>query len=153
MQHHITTGKQASRVNITLDIATGGSQRKHELPLKLLAAGDFSHSKTTTALAMRPRHSINQDNFDETLAAIAPALSLQIPDSDDDNQTLSKVDLQFQRLRDFEPIHIIQQIPELKLLYAKRNLLMELQRLLSENSSLAQRLFDTLNQKPKVKSA
>ncbi len=31
-----------ARVNITLDVETGGARKKLELPLKMLALGDFS---------------------------------------------------------------------------------------------------------------
>ena len=34
-----------SRVNIKLDLHTGGAQKKVELPLKLLVVGDFSNRK------------------------------------------------------------------------------------------------------------
>jgi type VI secretion system protein ImpB len=40
-----------SRVSITLDLHTGGAQKKVELPLKLLVAGDFSAGKEQAPLA------------------------------------------------------------------------------------------------------
>ena len=40
-----------ARVNIKLDLVTGGAQKKVELPLKLLAVGDFSNGKARVTLA------------------------------------------------------------------------------------------------------
>lgn len=39
-----------ARVNIKLDLVTGGAQKKVELPLKLLSVGDFSNGKTQGTL-------------------------------------------------------------------------------------------------------
>jgi type VI secretion system protein ImpB len=38
-----------ARINLKLDLHTGGASKKTELPLKLLVAGDFSHGRS-------PRH-------------------------------------------------------------------------------------------------
>jgi type VI secretion system protein ImpB len=38
-----------ARINLKLDLHTGGASKKTELPLKLLVAGDFSHGQS-------PRH-------------------------------------------------------------------------------------------------
>ena len=40
-----------ARVNIKLDLHTGGAQKKVELPLKLLVMGDYSNGRETRALA------------------------------------------------------------------------------------------------------
>ena len=53
-----------ARVNITLDLETGGAKKKKELPLKVLALGDFSRGKTTGPVAERERIDINKNNFD-----------------------------------------------------------------------------------------
>ena len=34
-----------ARINISLDVETGGAKKKIELPLKMLVMGDFSNSK------------------------------------------------------------------------------------------------------------
>ena len=36
-----------SRINIKLDLHTGGAQKKVELPLKLLVTGDYSKTNAT----------------------------------------------------------------------------------------------------------
>ncbi len=42
-----------ARVNLKLDLHTGGGQKKVELPLKLLVAGDFSNGQEERPLSER----------------------------------------------------------------------------------------------------
>ncbi|EFA4527698.1 type VI secretion system contractile sheath small subunit, partial [Escherichia coli] len=42
-----------ARVNLKLDLHTGGGQKKVELPLKLLVAGDFSNGQEERPLLER----------------------------------------------------------------------------------------------------
>lgn len=61
-----------ARVNIKLDLHTGGAQKKVELPLKLLAVGDYSHGQDNRALSEREKININKNNFDSVLAEFSP---------------------------------------------------------------------------------
>lgn len=45
----------AARVNIKLDLHTGNAKKKVELPLKLLAVGDYSNGKEQRPLSERTR--------------------------------------------------------------------------------------------------
>lgn len=49
-----------SRVNLQLDLHTGGAGKKSELPLKLLAVGDFSNGKEQRSLSERNKININK---------------------------------------------------------------------------------------------
>jgi hypothetical protein len=62
----------SSRINISVDLHTGGAQKKVELPLKLLIAGDFSAGKSKDPLSARKKVSINKQNFDQVLADYHP---------------------------------------------------------------------------------
>ena len=44
-----------ARVNIKLDLHTGGASKKVELPLKLLVMGDYSNGQNTLALGERTK--------------------------------------------------------------------------------------------------
>ena len=44
-----------ARVNISLDLHTGGAQKRVELPLKLLVMGDYSAGQASGALAERKK--------------------------------------------------------------------------------------------------
>ena len=52
-----------ARINLRLDLHTGGSQKKVELPLKLLTVGDFSNGKENRPLSERDKKEINKNNF------------------------------------------------------------------------------------------
>ncbi|WP_199778838.1 type VI secretion system contractile sheath small subunit, partial [Cronobacter sakazakii] len=42
-----------ARINLKLNLHTGGAQKKVELPLKLLVTGDFSHGQERRPLSER----------------------------------------------------------------------------------------------------
>ncbi|WP_350307329.1 type VI secretion system contractile sheath small subunit, partial [Photorhabdus viridis] len=65
-----------SRINIKLDLHTGGAQKKVELPLKLLVMGNYSHGQEQRPLSERKKVSINKNNFDSVMAEFSPALNL-----------------------------------------------------------------------------
>ena len=52
-----------SRINIKLDLHTGGAQKKVELPLKLLVTGDYSNGQDKRDLAEKEKVNINKNNF------------------------------------------------------------------------------------------
>ncbi len=52
-----------ARINLKLDLHTGGASKKTERPLKLLVAGDFSHGQAipvSTPRSCSPRKSTPQ---------------------------------------------------------------------------------------------
>ena len=59
-----------ARVNLKLDLHTGGGQKTVELPLKLLVAGDFSNEQEERPLSARVKTDINKNNFNDVLADI-----------------------------------------------------------------------------------
>ena len=61
-----------ARVNIKLDLVTGGAQKKVELPLKLLSVGDFSNGKTQGTLSESEKINITLSNFNSVLADLNP---------------------------------------------------------------------------------
>jgi hypothetical protein len=69
-----------ARVNIRLDLHTGGAQKKVELPLKLMVMGDYSNGREQRALSARGKVNVNKLNFDSVLGEFNPQLG-DIPDS------------------------------------------------------------------------
>jgi len=67
-----------ARVNIKLDLHTGGAQKKVELPLKLLVMGDYSNGQDTRSLSDRAKVSIDKNNFDAVLADYKPQAKLAV---------------------------------------------------------------------------
>lgn len=124
-----------SRVSITLDLHTGGAQKKIELPLKLLVAGDFSAGREQAPLAERHKVSINRNNFDAVLADFAPDLRIEARNTLADDDMALPVNLSFRSMKDFEPERVARQIPELQALLAVRNLLRDLKSNLLDNGT------------------
>ncbi|CAN7728606.1 type VI secretion system contractile sheath small subunit [Pseudomonas solani] len=129
-----------ARVNIKLDLHTGGAQKKVELPLKLMLLGDYSNGREARPLSERSKVNINRNNFDSVLADFAPRLKLAVENTlaDDDSET--SVELAFQRMKDFEPEQVARQIPQLRALLAMRNLLRDLKSNLLDNATFRQEL-------------
>jgi len=124
-----------SRVQITLDLHTGGAQKKMELPLKLLVAGDFSAGKEQAPLAERKKIDINKRNFDSMLSDLNPELKFAAQNTLAGDGSDIPVSLSFRAMRDFHPEEVARQIPELKALLAARNLLRDLKSNLLDNGT------------------
>jgi len=112
------------RVNIVYRPATGDVKEEVELPLKILVMGDFTMSSDGRAVEDRTPFNIDKDNFDEVLAASDVKLQAVVPNklSDDPGAQLS-VNLDFKRMKDFDPDAIVEKVPELKKLMELREAL------------------------------
>lgn len=129
-----------ARVNITLDVETGGAKSKKELPMKLLVLGDFSHGQASGSIAEREPVSINRHNFNQILAAIQPKLTLSVPDRLQQEAEEMPVHLTFSDFAHFKPQHIVEQVPQLKRLMAMRNLLKDLKSCVIDNQAFRKAL-------------
>lgn len=112
------------RVNIVYRPATGDAKEEVELPLKILVMGDFTMSKDDRPVEDRTPVNIDKDNFDEVLAASDVKLQAVVPNrlSDDPDAQLS-INLDFKRMKDFNPDTIVEKVPELKKLMELRDAL------------------------------
>ena len=115
----------AARVNIKLDLHTGNAKKKVELPLKLLAVGDYSNGKEQRPLSERDKIDINKNNFNSVMAEFSPAVN-------------------FKSLKDFEPEQVAKNIPQLRVLLAMRNLLRDLKSNLLDNATFRRELENIL---------
>ena len=122
-----------ARVNIKLDLHTGGAQKKVELPLKLMVMGDYSNGKEQLPLSERGKININKNNVDSVLGEFSPGLKLVVENTLPDEAADTAVELSFQRLKDFEPEQVARQVPQLRALLAMRNLLRDLKSNLLDN--------------------
>lgn len=139
-----------ARVNITLDVETGGAKTKKELPLKLLVLGDFSHGKATGTIAQRERVSINKHNFNQVLADYTPELQVTVPNRIH-NQGDLNVQLQFNAFSDFKPEAIVERVPQLKKLMAMRNLLKDFKSCVIDNHTFRKELEKVMKDTTHVK--
>lgn len=141
-----------ARVNISLNLHTGGAQKKVELPLKLLSIGDFSNGKSAGALSERSKKNINKNNFNSVLSDLSPDVNLTIKNTLTGNGSEENIHLQFRDMKDFEPEQIARQIPQLKAMLAMRNLLRDLKSNILDNTTF-KREFEKILKDPALSDA
>lgn len=116
------------RINVTFKPATGGAQEEIELPLKLLAIGDYTHRRDERNVEDRKPISIDKLTFDEVLAKQELQLTLNVPNrlkDEHDTEELA-IQLRINSMKDFNPASLVGQVPELKKLMELRDALMAL---------------------------
>ncbi len=129
-----------ARINITLDVETEGARKKKELPLKFLSVGDFSRGKTTGPVEQRERLTINKNNFDQVMGDLAPKLTYTVEDRIRKDGSEMQVNFNFDAMKKFSPVEVVNQVPELQNLLAMRNLLKDLKSNLMDNTRFRREL-------------
>ncbi|PLR41866.1 type VI secretion system contractile sheath small subunit, partial [Chimaeribacter arupi] len=133
-----------ARVNIKLDLHTGGAQKKMELPLKLVVMGDYSNGQEHRPISEREKVSINKNNFNSVLAEFAPTVNLTVKNTLAGDGAEESVRLAFREMKDFEPEQVARQIPQLRAMLAMRNLLRDLKSNLLDNVTFRKELENIL---------
>ncbi|RTY57809.1 type VI secretion system contractile sheath small subunit [Pantoea sp. YU22] len=129
-----------ARINLKLDLHTGGANKKTELPLKLLIAGDFSHGQETAPLSERKKINVNKNNFNSALSEYFPKVNLTITNTLANDGSEENIHLGFRDMKDFTPEQVARQIPQLKAMLAMRNLLRDLKANLLDNQAFRKEL-------------
>lgn len=129
-----------ARINLKLSLHTGGAQKKIELPLKLLAMGDFSNGKESRPLSEREKINVNKNNFDSILSEFNPEVNLSVKNTLANSDSAENVKLNFSDIKDFEPEQVARQIPQLRAMLAMRNLLRDLKSNLLDNATFRKEL-------------
>ena len=129
-----------ARINLKLDLHTGGATKKTEFPLKLLVAGDFSNGQEDASLSERGKVNINKNNFDAVLSEYSPKINLTVKNTLADDGSEENISLAFQSMKDFTPEQVSRQIPQLKAMLSMRNLLRDLKANLLDNQAFRKEL-------------
>ena len=133
-----------ARINLKLNLHTGGAQKKVELPLKLLITGDFSNGKDNRQLSEREKVNVNKNNFNSVLAEFSPSVNFAVENTLAGEGAEENVRLTFREMKDFEPEQVARQIPQLKAMLAMRNLLRDLKSNLLDNVTFRKELENIL---------
>ena len=110
------------RINITYKAQVGDAQEERELPMKILAIGDYTGRPDERELEERDPINVDKDNFKAVMAEQNLGVEVSVPDRLSGDGDLG-VSLKFESLKDFEPAGIAKQIPELQDLLAMRDAL------------------------------
>lgn len=132
------------RVNIVYKPATDGAEEV-ELPLKILALGDYTGKPDDRPVEDRKPINIDKDNFEEVLEKHDVGVDLGVADklSGEDGAELS-VSLQFKSMKDFTPEGVLSQVPELQKLMELRNALTALKSPLGNKPAFRKQLQQML---------
>lgn len=141
-----------ARVNIKLDIDKGGAQKKVELPFKMLVLGDFSQKGDSTRLVDKEKINVNKDNFNQVMESMDLGLNMSVENKINPGGGDMKVDLKFKNIKDFSPLEIVKQVPQLSKLLAARNLVKDLKSNLMDNKEFRKKLEAIMSDKTAMDS-
>ena len=141
------------RVQITYDVETGGAIEMKELPFVVGVLGDFSGKPEEALPAIKNRKfvEIDLDNFDQVLAGMKPRLAYSIDNKLQDDGSKLGVELKFNKMEDFEPDNLVQQVEPLRKLVEARQKLSDLLSKMDGNEKLENILNDVLADASKQK--
>ena len=103
---------KAPRVQITYDVEVGDALENKELPFVMGVLGDYAGQNKESLARFKDRKfvQVDQDNFDDVLAGMAPRLALKVDNRLREDGSRLGVDLTFRRLEDFEPQNVARQV-------------------------------------------
>ncbi len=129
------------RVNITYEVELGGAMVMKELPFVVGIVSDLSGNpkKSLGRLKDRKFVEIDRDNFDDVLSSMSPRVQMRVDNTLTGEGELS-VELEFNKLSDFEPESIVNQVAPLKKLLEVRGKLKDLQSRAEGNDRLEEML-------------
>lgn len=115
---------RSPRVHISYDVETYGARKSVELPFVMGVISDLSGKSEVAKKDLKDRDftEFDVDNFDKRMAAIAPRAAF-IVDNEIEGEGKLGIDLTFNKMDDFEPGKIAENVPALaKLLEARKQL-------------------------------
>ena|SRR5215467_5822767 len=113
------------RINVMVEVQSDDGRKKVELPLRLLALGDYTGREDPTPIIEREPININKDNFDGVLRSLAVQADYVVTHGADGGDDTS-VHLEINKMADFHPEAVARQVPSIVRLVAARHLLQDL---------------------------
>lgn len=142
------------RVQLTYEVEIGDAIEKKELPFVVGVLGDF----TGTPDAQRPLPKLKErkfvnvdlDNFDDVMKGMAPQASYRVKNRLGPDGGEFAVNLAFERMDDFRPEAVVQQVEPLRRLLEARTKLSDLRNKLAGNDRLEDLLGEVLSSTEKL---
>lgn len=143
------------RVQLTYDVEIGDAVEQKELPFVMGVMGDFTGQqdpdKPLPKLKDRKFVNIDMDNFSEVMTGMAPRASFRVKNKLSEDGGEFAVNLQFNKMEDFRPESVAQQVEPLRKLLEARTKLSDLRNKLAGNDKLEDVLAEVLNNTEKLK--
>lgn len=136
------------RVQLTYDVEIGDAIEKKELPFVVGVLGDFTGTpdpdKPQPKLKDRKFVSTDLDNIDDVMKGMAPRASYRVRNRLSPQGGEFGVNLEFNKIDDFRPEAVVQQVEPLRKLLEARTKLSDLRNKLAGNDKLEDILADVL---------
>ncbi len=136
------------RVQLTYDVEIGDAIEKKELPFVVGVLGDFSGKpdpdKPLPKLKDRKFVNVDLDNIDDVMKGMAPKASYRVKNRLTDQGGEFAVNLEFNKVEDFRPESVVQQVEPLRRLLEARTKLSDLRNKLAGNDKLEDLLGEVL---------
>lgn len=140
---------RAPRVQIEYDVELYGAEKRVELPFVMAVMADLSgqSDKPLPPVAERKFLDISVDNFDDRMAAMQPRVAFNVPNTIS-NEGQLPVELRFNKMEDFSPAAIANQVEPLRRLLEMRERIASLLTYMDGKVD-AERFVSALMQDPK----
>ena len=136
------------RVQLTYDVEIGDAIEKKELPFVVGVLGDFSGQpdpdKPLPKLKDRKFVNVDLDNIDDVMKGMAPKASYRVKNKLTPEGGEFGVNLAFEKVDDFRPESVVQQVEPLRRLLEARSKLSDLRNKLAGNDKLEDLLGEVL---------
>lgn len=142
------------RVQITYDVEIGDAIETKELPFVLGVLGDYSGQPKVDLPKLKERKfvAVDRDNFDDALKGMAPRLALQVDNTLKGDDSRLSVELNFNKLEDFEPQRVVEQVDPLRQLLEIRTRLSDLRNKIIGNDKLEELLDEIVRDSVKLEA-
>lgn len=140
------------RVHITYEVETGGAMVMKELPFVMGVMSDLSGNPKESLPRLKDRKfvEIDRDNFDDVLASMKPRLAFRVDNKLQDDGSELAVELEFNKLADFNPDAVARQVGPLNDLMEIRSKLKDLLSRTEGNDRLEE-LLNGIIENPEVR--
>jgi type VI secretion system protein ImpB len=137
------------RVQLTYDVEVGDAIEQKEIPFVVGVLGDFTGQadpdKPVARLKDRKFVGVDLDNFDDVMAGMAPRASYRVKNKLAGDGGEFAVNLSFEKIEDFRPESVVQQVEPLRKLLEARTKLADLRNKMAGNEKLEDLLGDVLS--------
>lgn len=137
------------RVQLTYDVEVGDAIEQKEIPFVVGVLGDFTGQrdpdKPLARLKDRKFVNVDMDNFDDVMKGMAPKTSFRVQNKLSEGGGEFAVNLSFEKMDDFRPEAVVQQVEPLRKLLEARTKLSDLRNKLAGNDKLEDILGDVLS--------
>lgn len=136
------------RVQLTYDVEVGDAIEQKEIPFVVGVLGDFTglrdSAKPMARLKDRKFVAVDVDNFDDVMKGMAPKASFRVKNKLSPGGGEFAVNLEFNKMEDFRPEAVVEQVDPLRKLLEARTKLSDLRNKLAGNDKLDDILADVL---------